>query len=61
MHSFVFLLIILGVFVSLAIQYSFWVAIGIMQLSGMFVVVVTAFLVSGTKSKVNRPKFPRHS
>ena len=53
MHSLVFLSVILGVFAFLAIQYSFWVAIGIMQLSGMFVVVVTAFLVSGTKSKVN--------
>ena len=53
MHSFVFLSVILGLFVSLAIQYSIWVAISIMQLIGMFVVFVIAFLVSGTKSKVN--------
>ena len=54
MHLFVFLSVILGVFAFLAIQYSFWVAIGIMQLSGMFVVAVTAFSIPGTKSKVNR-------
>lgn len=45
MRSFVFLLVVLGVFALLAVQYSFWVAAGVMQFGSMLAITVIAFSV----------------
>ncbi len=45
MRSVLVLAILLSLFASLAIHYSFWVAFGAMQLGGMLAVTLIAFTV----------------
>jgi hypothetical protein len=45
MRSVLVLSMLLGLFVALAIHYSFWAAFGAMQLGGMLAVILIAFMV----------------
>lgn len=47
MRLLIFLASVLGLFVYLTVQYSFWVAFGTIELCGMFATAVIAFAVRG--------------
>jgi hypothetical protein len=47
MRLLIFLGSVLGLFVFLTVQYSFWVAFGVMELGGMLATAVIAFAVRG--------------
>ncbi len=47
MRLLIFLASVLGLFVYLTVQYSFWVAFGTIELCGMLATAVIAFAVRG--------------
>ncbi|MBE0574519.1 MAG: hypothetical protein IH613_01355 [Desulfuromonadales bacterium] len=47
MRLLIFLAFVLGLFVFLTVQYSFWVAFGAMEFGGMLATAVIAFAVRG--------------
>lgn len=50
MRSVLALSMLLGIFVALAINYSFWTAFGAMQLGSMLAVILIAFSLPGNNT-----------
>ena len=56
MRPFIFMTTVLGAFVLLTVQYSFWIACAVMYISSMLVVAVIAYLGGSRPSWKSKTK-----